>query len=422
MEYFRLFISNKKLLTFGILLTFFSGFGKTFLISQYIPFFASEFHLTHSSFSTIYALTTIASGFFIMYVGQLIDSTDIKKYAAMITIGLIISTLLLSFSHSLFLLTIAIFGLRLSGQGLLNHISQTLMTRYFKRCRGRAMSISVVGHALSEGLLPLTTILLITEYGWRKTLIITAIFMFVTLIPLIYTFLKNIPKVNEDFIRIRKKKKALIKEEWSIKKILSGNQFYLLGPNIFIMPFIFTGLMFYLIPIGDYKYWSTEWISFCFIGFACMNLLSSFIIGRMIDRFKAIKLFRFCTIPLILGTFTVYIFDAEWAALVFLSLAGISMGMNLTTETAAIAEVYGIKNLGTVKSVFTTLTIVASALGPLAMGYLLEMGYTYNTILLLCSLSLLIIAVNNFRSYTKKHKNLKSVWSIPKVIVLRKVA
>ncbi|MBX9852976.1 MAG: MFS transporter [Cytophagaceae bacterium] len=422
MEYIRLFFSNKSLLSLGILLTFFSGFGKTFLISQYIPFFAEDFNLTHASFGTIYAATTIASGIVIIYIGQLIDTTGIKKYSVFITFGLIASTLLLSFSQNIILLTIAIFGLRLSGQGLMNHISLTLITRYFKRCRGKAISISVLGHALSEGILPILTVLFITEYGWRATLMITAALMFVILIPMISGALSNMPKVEENFVEKTKKLKPLANEQWSIKKILLGNQFYLIAPGIFIIPFVFTGLMFYLLPIGDDKYWSTEWISYCFMGFACANLTSSIVAGQLIDRFKARKLFRFCSLPLILGISCIILFEGEWTALVCLTLAGITIGSGVTTETAAIAEIYGLKNLGTVKSVFSTLTIIASALGPLMIGLLLDNGYGFDTILTISIAALIILSLNSFRKSTKKHKALKSVWAIPRMMIYQKAA
>lgn len=420
MEYFQLFISNRRLLTFGILLTFFSGFGKTFLLSQYIPFLLNDFQLNNTGFSVIYALATIASGLSIIFIGRLIDSTELKKYAAMISLLLIGSTLLLSLSYNLFFLFVAVFGLRLAGQGLMNHICFTVMTRYFKRCRGKAISISILGQALGEGILPIGIVLLINFYGWRAALAITAAIMFVILMPVIFGFLKNKPTVKEKFIERPKKKKVKVKEEWSIEKVLMGNQFYLLSINIFTLPFISTGLMFFLMPLAGFKNWSAEWISVCFIGFACTNLSSSFITGQLIDKIRARFLLPYYMIPFALGISCILFFDGPWAAFAYLSLAGFSLGSGVAVETGVIAETYGIKNIGTVKSVFTTLTILASALGPLAMGLLLDMRYSFNTVLLLSLAFICLVSLNSFRKFSRKHKRIKSLWSIPKVILFRK--
>src|SRR3954468_6447145 len=85
MVYVRLFLSNKRLLTFGIMLTFFAGFGKTFLISLYIPELLKEFDLGLTTFSGLYALATIAGGIFIIYLGRLIDDIKLRKYAIWVT-------------------------------------------------------------------------------------------------------------------------------------------------------------------------------------------------------------------------------------------------------------------------------------------------------------------------------------------------
>src|SRR4051794_5709073 len=119
MDYFRLFLYNKRLLSFGFLLTFCSGFGKTFLLSIYVPDFLKEYSLSNTEFGLLYALATIASGVLLMYFGKLIDRTKLKKYTMYVSIGLILSCVMVTLSHSIFFLALGIFGLRLTGQGLM---------------------------------------------------------------------------------------------------------------------------------------------------------------------------------------------------------------------------------------------------------------------------------------------------------------
>src|SRR4051794_12069766 len=106
MEYVRLFLSNKRLLTFGIMLTFFSGFGKTFMISLYIPDFLKAFELNITAFSALYAIATLAGGFFIIYLGKLIDDIKLKRYAIWVTLGLAFSAIIVAFTHNIFFLLV----------------------------------------------------------------------------------------------------------------------------------------------------------------------------------------------------------------------------------------------------------------------------------------------------------------------------
>ena len=421
MDYLRLFLSNKRLLGFGMMLTFFSAFGKTFMISLYIPDFLKEFQLSNTIFSTLYAIATIGGGIMIIYLGRMIDRVHLKTYAILVTLGLIGSAVIVAFSHEVFFLLVGLLGLRLTGQGLMNHTSMTAMSKYFKRCRGKAISISTMGHSIGEGILPLITATTIAIFGWRDSLGFSAIFMALILVPLTLSLLNKKPKVFEAGLK-SKKKPSKVKEDWTVSRILKDDAFYLLAPNIFIMPFIFTGLMFFMIPLGIYKGWTIEWMAYCFTGFAIANFASSVITGHFIDRIKAIKLYPFYLLPMIIGISIVIFFSTEWAGMAYLILLGISVGMAVTTESNVITEVYGIRNLGTVRSIFSFLAIIGSALGPLCMSILMDLGLRFESVFELSLIILAVISVNSLRKFPKKHHSIQTIWEIPKVLIYRKAS
>jgi MFS family permease len=421
MDYLRLFLSNKRLLGFGMMLTFFSGFGKTFMISLYIPDFLKEFQLSNTVFSTLYAIATIGGGIMIIYLGRMIDRMPLKTYAILVALGLIGSAAMIAFTHEVFFLLVGLLGLRLTGQGLMNHTSLTAMSKYFKRCRGKAISISIMGHSIGEGILPLMTATTIGLFGWRDSLGFSAVFMALILVPLTLSFLNKKPKAIEEGLKPAKKAHK-VKEDWTVKRILKDDAFYLMAPNVFIMPFIFTGLMFFMIPLGVYKGWTVEWMAYCFTGFAIANFSSSIITGHFIDRIKAMKLFPFYLLPMIIGISIVIIFSSPWAGMAYLSLLGISVGMGVTTESNVITEVYGIRNLGTVRSVFSFLAITGSALGPLCMSILMDLGLKFESVFEISLTILTVISINSLRKFPKKRHSIQTIWEIPKVMIYRKAS
>jgi MFS family permease len=297
------------------------------------------------------------------------------------------------------------------------------MSKYFKRCRGKAISISVIGHAMGESILPIITATFITMYGWRDTMSFSAILMVIILIPLIFSLLEKKPKAEEKgIINNPVKKHKKIKSEWTVRKLLRDDTFYLLAPHTFTMPFIFTGLMFFMIPLATYKGWTMEWMAFCFTGFALANFSASIITGSFIDRMKAIKIFPYFLIPMALGISLVLLFSGKWVALAYLILTGVSMGMAVTTESAVITEVYGLRNIGAVRSVFTFISIVGSALGPFAISLLLDAGLVLNQVLELSLIILACISINSFRKFPKKHHAIHTIWEIPRVMIYRKAS
>jgi MFS family permease len=229
------------------------------------------------------------------------------------------------------------------------------------------------------------------------------------------------PKVCETGLK-SKKKTSSVREDWTVNRILKDDAFYLMAPNFFIMPFIFTGLMFYMIPLGAYKGWTVEWMAYCFIGFAVSNFISAIITGHFIDRIKAIKLFPFYLLPMIIAISMIIFFSSPWVGMAYLILLGISVGMSVTTESNVITEVYGIRNLGTVRSVFSFLAIVGSALGPLCISLLMDFGLRFENIFEISLITLVIISVNSLRKFPKKHHSIENIWEIPKVMIYRKAS
>jgi hypothetical protein len=88
-------------------------------------------------------------------------------------------------------------------------------------------------------------------------------------------------------------------------------------------------------------------------------------------------------LPLIVAMTLVAWMSNPWSAWPYLILAGVNTGMALTTTSALWAELYGVANLGGIKSMASALGVFASALGPISMGGLMDLGLSIDTVCLL---------------------------------------
>lgn len=248
MDYIRFFLSNKRYISFGLLLTFFSSFGQTFLISLYVPDLVSEFSLSNSSFGTMYSAATVLSSILLVYLGKLIDTMDLKKYTLLTGLLLMLSSLLISFSYNLVFLFIGLLGIRLSGQGLLSHISNTSISRFYDESRGKALSISVMGYSIGEGFFPLMIGTLLGVIGWRYTMLTSSGTIGLILIPFVFfalsgakTFTTNQYAPNKDSDDRGFSRLEMFKDKY----------FYIIAANALILPFLITGLFFYQTSLAD---------------------------------------------------------------------------------------------------------------------------------------------------------------------------
>ena len=78
MAYLQFLFKNRRFLSFGLLIAFFSAFGQTFFIAVFGPDIRAEFGLSHGSFGGYYAMGTAASGVCLIWAGKLIDRFDLR--------------------------------------------------------------------------------------------------------------------------------------------------------------------------------------------------------------------------------------------------------------------------------------------------------------------------------------------------------
>lgn len=159
--------TSPRVLAFGVLLTLFSSFGQTLLISVFVPLFLESFSLDTAQFGILYAAATLTSAGCLPFFGRLLDRIPLRRFSLAVGLGLALSCLVLATAPGIAVLFLAILGLRLTGQGLLSLTASTTMARAFARDRGRALSVTGVGYPLGEGLLPLAVVVLIHAVGWR---------------------------------------------------------------------------------------------------------------------------------------------------------------------------------------------------------------------------------------------------------------
>ncbi|HOO93565.1 MAG TPA: hypothetical protein PKX94_08850, partial [Opitutales bacterium] len=73
MSYLRFVLSHPRALGFGVLLTLFSSFGQTFLISIFVPRMIDEMGLSTGGFGTLYSVATVLSASCLPFFGRILD-------------------------------------------------------------------------------------------------------------------------------------------------------------------------------------------------------------------------------------------------------------------------------------------------------------------------------------------------------------
>ena len=393
----QLFQSSAPLLAFGLLLTFFSSFGQTFLLSLYVPSIEALLGISNTTFGSLYAAATLSSAFTLPWLGGRFDKMDVRYYTVMVASGLTGALLLLSFSTHIIMVVVAFYGLRLFGQGLMSHTSVSAMARYFERNRGKAIGVATLGHPVGEATLPLLVTLLIGLMGWRSTLQLSALSVAVVVLPLSLYLLYRSKRRLQHFQKSAAATEDTELGDTGLWHIFIERRFWIIAPLVFIIGYTNTAIFFFQLKLGEVRGWSPEWVAGSISAFALASALGMAGSGPLVDRLSARRLFPAFMFPYLAGLAILVFYDQALSYPVALLFMGLSNGAGSTIKNALLAEVYGIRVIGRVRSVFTTVMVVSTALGPVTFGIMLDAGWTFVLIFTAVAVAMVLTVANGWR-------------------------
>lgn len=394
MKAYYLFLKdNVPYVGFGWLTTFFSSFGQTFLISLYVPEILSTFGLTKGAFGTMYALCTVAASIIMLRYGPYVDFKPVRQVTYFTVFGLAFSTILLGLSFHPALLVVALTGLRLTGQGMMSHISLTIISRYYDKDRGKALSLSSLGYSVGEAVFPVLITTLILSMDWRWAAAASGALLLVVLVPILLKL--NLEELDLEEEELQKAPKGVSMAEYG--SLLRDRVFWILGPATMTLGFVVTSLFFFQLVIAEERGWPYEIYSLFFMGYAATKFCFSLIGGSWIDTFSARKVFLYHMLPLLFSLLALALVPGLLGAALFLILTGVASGLSSPVKSALIAEMYGVERLGSIRSLFSMLMVISTALGPMLVGIFMDMGYSITAIVLVLAALTFLVMLNCFR-------------------------
>ncbi len=382
---------NKKVIIFGFIFTFFSSFGQSFFLGLFNAPIRNELGISHGQFGNIYATATIFSSLLLIWVGKKIDEYQIIYYSFFVILLLFFSSLFFSFINSIIFLSIGIFLMRFSGQGLMSHTSSTTISRFFERSRGKALSTIWFGLSSAEFILPVLVTYLLVIYSWRSVWQGIAIIIIMFLPFVVLNTIKQI-KLDSREKDLDPKKNFKIKS-WKRREVIKDYRFYIISLNMLAMPWIATGIFVYQSFISDSKMWNIYTIPKAFMVYSLASIITLFFSGFLVDKFTSRKLIPIMNIPLLIAMFVLFYYQHEMSALVFLGLVGISNGLANVLGSSTWAEIYGVKFIGSIKALTTAFMVFSTAFGTAVFGLLIDKGFSIETIALISAIYIIISLV-----------------------------
>jgi MFS family permease len=387
--FFSFLRENARWLGGGMLLTFFSTVGQTSFISLSAGHVREEYGLTHGGFGSLYMAATLLSALTLPRLGQIVDRHSVGRVTLFIVPMLAFAACLMAFSRNLFFLFVAIYLLRLFGQGMMTHNAYTAIARWFAAQRGRALSVVVLGHNAGDALFPICFVTLAGIIGWRNGWLAAAAALVLVALPLTVLLVS----VNRERRHTDPSPRVVDARDWTRAEVLRDPVFYLAMLGVMAPGFIVTTIFFHQVYLVEIRGWSLELFASSFIVSAAVNTAFTLVSGQLIDKFSGISLLPIVLLPLGLACFVLGGLDAQWSVFAFMALLGISNGLSTTLFGAVWPEIYGLGHLGSIRALVVSAIVFASAAGPGLTGFLIDAGISYPAQIIVMGFYCLAISV-----------------------------
>ncbi|OOY21564.1 MFS transporter [Thioclava sp. DLFJ5-1] len=368
----RFMRDNARWLGAGFLLTLFSSFGQTFFIGLSGNDIRATFGLSGGTFGALYMVATLASASTLPFLGRTLDLMPGWKVVRFTIPLLALACIGITLAPNLIFLTLAIYMLRLFGQGMMTEIAFTEIGRWFVASRGKAMSLIVPGQPFGSAVLPVLVVLIAQVSGnWHLAWWLSAGVLVLIAWPLLMRLMQveRVPNATE----VQSSASGTARD-WTRTEVIRDPVLYMLLTGLLAPPFIGTVIFFHQGYLTELRGYSPLAFAAAFPVMSIATVGFGFVCGGLIDRFGALRLLPFVLAPLTLASLTVALVTPVWGVYAFMALLGMSNGFSGTLMGALWPEVYGVKNLGGIRAIIVASMVLSTAVGPGITGVLIDMG------------------------------------------------
>jgi MFS family permease len=323
--------------------------------------------LHSAQWGALYGLATGASGLLMFWLGAMADRVATRRAISIALAILACGSALMATAQAPWMLLLGFFCLRLGGQGLCSHLAIVTAARHALH-RGRSIATAAFGFILGEAMLPLVVTALMGWIDWRWVWACAGALVLLVAMPVLRRIAAPLP------LDVSHPPTAQIPDVMARRQLLRRPACLAALPVMLTLPFVVTSVFLHQGALSAQRGWTPAQVAMGILGFALVQATTTWASGRWIDRHGARWIFRVYLWPLavgmLLGGFAPSAL-AVWG--LFLGM-GMASGAQSVLSGALWAELFGVRQLGMVRGVFTALMVLSTAASPPILGYALQIG------------------------------------------------
>jgi MFS family permease len=364
------------LLVGSLFVTLFLVFGSGYnTAGVFVDPLVREFGWSRAKVSSLQTVLALSAGLSVPLVGWLLDRIEAR---ILITVGSTLAGagfLLASVAHSFLpmLVGYALLGLGIAGSTLLP--ASLVIPNWFGERRGVALGIVMAGTSVGGMVMTFVASQAIARSGWRVAYVTLAAPMFVAVAPVVLAFVRTRPAHSE-----RPSTSDVVPEPdgLDVRQALRGRSFWLIATAQLLFTLAIAGTNLHVVPYltgAGYAPARAALVLSAVLGLATLGKLA---MGYVADRIGARMALTLNLALIACASAILPSASADGMLSAFIVLYGLSCGAPLVLLPMLLAEVSGLRRLGSLLGLTGISTVLGGAIGPMLAGRLFDATGSYN--------------------------------------------
>jgi len=356
---------------------FSSGPGQSHTFSVFVGPIGRDLGISSTSIASAYGLATLIAAFMLPYMGKLIDKYGARKTLIIVSIILGFSCVFFGAASNFLMLTVGFGFLRFFGQGSLMLGCANLVSQWFDKKRGFAMSLMALGFGISMAIHPPLSQFLIDEYGWKFAWVFLGVSTWIIMVPTLYILTWNTPESVGLFPDGDKRAESItdqneLIEGLDLSQALKEKSFYILSAMWFGMAMLVTTLHFYQVTILTSQGISTDFAANLFTVSAIAMVLFMPVVGKLFDNIPTNFVLTIGLIINCISLLSITYANSEYYAFFYAIFFGINNAISMTMFGYIWPRYFGRKHLGSIQGTGQMIGVIGASLGPLPVGFAID--------------------------------------------------
>lgn len=384
----RRFYYGWVILAVAALGIFVSGPGQSHTFSVFLVHIQTDLGVSATAVSSAYAAATLVAALGLPHMGRLVDRHGPRRVMGLVTVLLGLACLAFGAAANFIWLAVVFAALRFLGQGSLMLNASNLVSHWFDRRRGFALSLMAMGFSASMAVHPPLSQWLIDLVGWRQAWYWLGLSTWLMLLPPIWFLVHNRPEdlglaPDGATAAAPPVHEGAAEHGLTLGEAFKTSTFWILCAGLFGMSMLVTSLHFFQVSILTEQGLDEATAARIFPISALVMIIVIPLVGRSLDKFQTKWVFAFGLVVMAATLTSAALVHDLTSAFIYAVAFGINNGCTMTFFGFVWPRYFGRKHLGVIQGMGQMLGVTGAALGPLPLAIAHDLAGRYDQMLLL---------------------------------------